>query len=440
MNVVFDQALNQKECFSFLPKAKANLKEYIQKWQTHRPQNHRLERTPAKAQPLITIGASHILAIASAAATSSILIICQLDKASVIQTLQQAPVAWAAKTIVDLTNGTPAHARETADWGAAHEAQYIHSGIMAVPSMIGQPHAMILYSGPAEVFEGVKDTLSALGTNAYVGDDVGLASLHDLALLSVMYGLFSGFTNTVALVQSADVPTAGFVATQLIPWLTAMTQHLNMLAMQVDEKDYRDGGSSLGMRAKAAPNMLEANTQNVSTKGNLQLAQYMYHYPKIKFIRIFVKRSAGMKSLEIQVTPSKNQSYCNQTKSTNSETSVDAGVSSNHPYLGAEVQPTIPDNNWQLKDEVFQRVQLAGSGDEFVMPLSEYIRCYTDILDVRVSLPPQASMKWNKQRFWMGARTTCRRGPMRGQTLHAQDITALFNVGHTTDIRQNGWI
>ncbi|KAL2372924.1 oxidoreductase [Blastomyces gilchristii SLH14081] len=224
-------------------------------------------RTPAKAQPLIAIGASHAPTIDSAAAASSLLIICQLDKASVMQTLQQAPTAWAAKTIVDLTNGTPAHARETADWALAHGARYIHGGIMAVPFMIGQPDAMILYSGPAAVFEGVKDTLSVLGTNTYVGEDVGLASLHDLALLSGMYGLFSGFTHAVALVQSANIPAAGFVATQLIPWLTAMTQHLNLLATQVDEKDYGDGGSSLDMQAKAAPNILEASqAQGVSVE------------------------------------------------------------------------------------------------------------------------------------------------------------------------------
>ncbi|KLJ07305.1 hypothetical protein EMPG_17209 [Blastomyces silverae] len=213
-------------------------------------------RTAAKAQPLIAIGASHAPTIASAAAASSILIICQLDKTSVMQTLQQAPTAWATKTIVDLTNGTPAHARETADWALAHGAQYIHGGIMAVPSMIGQPHAMILYSGPAEVG---------------------------------MYGLFSGFTHAVALVQSANVPAAGFVATQLIPWLTAMTQHLNLLATQVDEKDYGDGGSSLDMQAKAAPNILEASAaQGVS----VELIQ-----PIFKLIERRVEEGGGSEGL-----------------------------------------------------------------------------------------------------------------------------------------------
>ncbi|OJD16557.1 hypothetical protein AJ78_03294 [Emergomyces pasteurianus Ep9510] len=224
-------------------------------------------RTAAKAKSLIASGASHAPTISSAASASSLLIICQSNKDSVLQTLQQEPAAWAGKTIVDLTNGTPAHARETAEWALAHGAQYIHGGIMAVPSMIGQPHAVILYSGPGKVFEEVKETLDAVGSSTYVGEDVGLASLHDLALLSGMYGLFSGFTHAVAMVRSARVPAAGFVATQLIPWLTAMTQHLNMLAKQVDDEDFGDGGSSLEMQAHAVPNVLEASeAQGVSVE------------------------------------------------------------------------------------------------------------------------------------------------------------------------------
>ncbi|KAK2798848.1 hypothetical protein FQN50_008709 [Emmonsiellopsis sp. PD_5] len=211
-------------------------------------------RTPSKAAALIDQGAIHAPAITAAAAASPLVMICLLDNDSVSATLQQDPAAWQGKTIVNLTNGTPSQARQTAEWAVAHGAEYIHGGIMAIPPMIGQPHAVLLYSGPSAVFKGLEPTLSLLGTSGYVGEDVGLASLHDLALLSGMYGMFSGFVQAAALVRSAKIPVEEFVTAELVPWLTAMMGSLPVMAKQVDGGSYETPESSLGMQAQAVPN------------------------------------------------------------------------------------------------------------------------------------------------------------------------------------------
>ncbi|KAK2796719.1 hypothetical protein FQN51_009057 [Onygenales sp. PD_10] len=211
-------------------------------------------RTPSKAAALIAQGAIHAPTVTAAAAASPLVIICLLDNDSVSATLQQDPTAWQDKTIVNLTNGTPLQARQTAEWVVANGAKYIHGGIMAIPPMIGKPQAVLLYSGASAVFKSVEPTLSLLGTSKYVGDDVGLASLHDLALLSGMYGLFSGFVQAAALGRSAKIPVEEFVTAELVPWLTAMMGSLPVMAKQVDGGSYETPASSLGMQAQAVPN------------------------------------------------------------------------------------------------------------------------------------------------------------------------------------------
>jgi hypothetical protein len=46
---------------------------------------------------------------------------------------------------------------------------------MAVPPMIGQPEALILYSGAQKAFSEHEKALGALGTASYLGSDAGLA-------------------------------------------------------------------------------------------------------------------------------------------------------------------------------------------------------------------------------------------------------------------------
>jgi hypothetical protein len=60
---------------------------------------------------------------------------------------------------------------------------------MAVPPMIAKPGAFLLYSGSRSAFDTHRPVLDSLGESRYLGADPGLAALHDLALLSGMYGM-----------------------------------------------------------------------------------------------------------------------------------------------------------------------------------------------------------------------------------------------------------
>ncbi|KAL4906194.1 hypothetical protein BDW74DRAFT_177215 [Aspergillus multicolor] len=224
-------------------------------------------RTASKAYSSGLIGkdAKLALTVTEGLEAADLIILCLLDSASFKDTLGQGIRALAGKTIVNLTNGTPSQARELSEWVTSQGAEYIHGGIMAVPDMIasGSPHSALLYSGDATVFERIETHLAHLGITKFLGPDPGSASLHDLALLSGMYGIFSGFLHATALARSAQsqtgMSTESFVSQLLTPWLSAMTQYLSALAKQIDSGDYTTKGSNIGMQVTAVENIVTAS-------------------------------------------------------------------------------------------------------------------------------------------------------------------------------------
>lgn len=223
-------------------------------------------RTPEKAQSsgLIQKGAHQALTVAEGLEAADMVILCLLDNASVKETLGKAVTSLSGKTIVNLTNGTPTQARNLSEWTAAHGAEYIHGGIMAVPDMIssGSPHSVLLYSGKStEVFTRIEPDLAHLGAAKFLGTDPGSASLHDLALLSGMYGLFSGFFHSTALVRSQSGTTAEGFLELLTPWLGAMTHYLGGLAKQIDSGDYTTQGSNIAMQVAGVENIIAASEE-----------------------------------------------------------------------------------------------------------------------------------------------------------------------------------
>ncbi|KAL5334698.1 hypothetical protein BJX70DRAFT_411121 [Aspergillus crustosus] len=235
-------------------------------------------RTPRKANPLIAKGATLASTASDGLNASPLIILCLLDNTTVKETLRQAPSSLLkGKTIVNLTNGTPAQARDLSTWITSFGAMYIHGGIMAVPSIIGTPHSMLLYSSSTpDAFARVEPHLAHLGTSKFLGTDPGSASLHDLALLSGMYGLFSGFFQATALVKSLPGTSATRFMELLTPWLTAMTGYLGVLADQIDREDYATQGSTLGMQVAAMQNIVDTfEAQGISAEMFLPIWRVM---------------------------------------------------------------------------------------------------------------------------------------------------------------------
>ncbi|MEV6400628.1 NAD(P)-binding domain-containing protein [Streptomyces sp. NPDC051907] len=223
-------------------------------------------RSPAKTGPLVAQGALPAETPADAVAASPLIVVCLLANENVEDVFATLSADVAGKTLVNVTNGTPAQARQLAAWAAEHGAQYVDGGIMAVPQMIAGPHAYVLYSGDEQAFAAHQPTLAALGGAKWVGADPGLAALNDLALLTGMYGMVMGVMQAYALVRTEDIAATEF-AELLVPWVGAMLTGAPEWAKAIDSGQHLTDVSSLAVNQAAFPNFLAAfRDQGVSTE------------------------------------------------------------------------------------------------------------------------------------------------------------------------------
>ncbi|MFF9645112.1 NAD(P)-dependent oxidoreductase [Kitasatospora aureofaciens] len=224
-------------------------------------------RSAARAEALAAEGAVVAATAAEAVAAGRLVVVCLLDDASVEEALAGADLA--GRDLVDLVTSTPGQARARAAWAGARGARYLDGGIMAVPPMIGAPEAgaYVFYSGSAELFEEHRETLAAPAAVRYVGADAGHAALHDVALLSAMYGMFAGVAHAFALVRGEAVKP-GDLAPLLASWLTAMAGSVERTAAQLESGDYTTGVvSNLAMQVAGKETLLRtAEEQRVSVE------------------------------------------------------------------------------------------------------------------------------------------------------------------------------
>ncbi|MGH3767822.1 MAG: NAD(P)-dependent oxidoreductase [Pseudonocardiaceae bacterium] len=222
-------------------------------------------RSAHKAAPLVAEGAVRAEAAAEAITASRLVIVCLLDYHSVYDVLGANDGSLSGRVLVNLTNGTPAQARELAAWVAQRGADYLDGGIMAVPPMIATPDAFLLYSGSRSAFDTYRHVLDSFGESRYLSADPGMATLHDLALLSGMYGMLMGVLHAFALVGTEGVEATTFVP-MLSRWLNAMSGFVPTAARQIDKRDYTIGvASTLAMQAAGYVNLVQvAEEQGIS--------------------------------------------------------------------------------------------------------------------------------------------------------------------------------
>ncbi|MEU9148578.1 NAD(P)-binding domain-containing protein [Streptomyces sp. NPDC048349] len=231
---------------------------------------HRLtvwNRTAAKAGSLADQGAAVAATPAEAVAASGLVVVCLLDDPSVGSALDGIDLT--GKDLVNLTTGTPAEGRARAAWAQERGARFVDGGIMATPTMIGAPQAggYVFYSGSRALFDTHRAVLEVPAGARFVGEDPGHAALHDVALLSAMYGMFAGISHAYALIDGEDVSPKD-LAPLLSEWLGAMGFFVGNAAERLASGDFTTGVvSNLAMQVASSGTLLRtAAEQGVSAE------------------------------------------------------------------------------------------------------------------------------------------------------------------------------
>lgn len=195
-------------------------------------------RTAARAEDLTARGAKPAASVGEAVAASPVVVVCVSDHEAVHALLDPLDGVLEGRTLVNLTSSTSAQARLTAAWARRGGADYLDGAIMAVPDAIGTAEAVIVHSGSREAFDRHEPALSSLTANtSYLGEDPGLAALHETAVLSLMWSVLNGFLQGAALLGAAGVDASAF-APLAARGVATVADWLPGYAEQIDDGAY----------------------------------------------------------------------------------------------------------------------------------------------------------------------------------------------------------
>ncbi|NGN66584.1 NAD(P)-dependent oxidoreductase [Streptomyces sp. A7024] len=213
-------------------------------------------RTAAKADALVAEGARLAPTAGEALAAGPLTVICVTDYQAMYDALGTSEPLLSGRTLINLTSGDSAQAREAARWAEGRGARYLDGAIMAVPPVIGTAEAVILASGPRADFDAHRPALEALGTASYLGTDPGLASLYDVAGLAMMWSVLNAWLQGTALLRTAGVDAATYApfARQLA---AGVADWLPGYAEQIDNGAFPAEVSALETDVRAMAHLIE---------------------------------------------------------------------------------------------------------------------------------------------------------------------------------------
>lgn len=232
-------------------------------------------RTPGRDRELTERGATSAPSAAEAVAASPLTVVCVVNYDAADTVLRNAPVTDALKgrTVVNFSSDTPDRARSTASWADAHGIRYLDGAIMTPITTIGTPSAVFLHSGPEELYGEHRAVLAALGgTHTHLGEDVGRAAAHDIALLDIFWTATAGYVHALALARAE-----GITARELVPFAQGIGAILPPLfaewAADVDDGTFSGEGNPLTSSVSSMAHIVHAAEAHGIDTGVLRAAE-----------------------------------------------------------------------------------------------------------------------------------------------------------------------
>lgn len=214
-------------------------------------------RTPGRADGLAAAGAGVAETAGEAVAAAEMVLICVSDYDAVTGVLAPIEDRLAGRVVVNLTSGSSAEARSMAAWVADRGASYLDGAILAAPAEVGAADTVILFSGPPEAYDAHRQSFGAVaGRATYLGADPGLSSLHDVAVLAIMWSVLNGFLHGAAVLKRAGVRAEAFLPLAR-DGISTTAGWLDAYASQVDAGDHPGEDSTMATHVAAMQHLLE---------------------------------------------------------------------------------------------------------------------------------------------------------------------------------------
>jgi 3-hydroxyisobutyrate dehydrogenase-like beta-hydroxyacid dehydrogenase len=161
-------------------------------------------RTASKAEPLVVKGASVAASAAEALSAAEVTIVCVSDHAATMEILGTIAVQDSVdkRLLVQLSTMSADDSRELARWARARGLAYLEGSIFGLPTDITSGTAMIVYSGPRQVFDASEALLRSLGDANFLSDEVGAAVSFDKVFYAWVYGSWMAFIQGAAMAHA----------------------------------------------------------------------------------------------------------------------------------------------------------------------------------------------------------------------------------------------
>jgi 3-hydroxyisobutyrate dehydrogenase-like beta-hydroxyacid dehydrogenase len=228
-------------------------------------------RTAARADDLVERGATRSPTVTEA--LGPLVIVCLQDDDAVHEVLDPVAHALRGRTVINLTSVSPEQARTTATWATGQGIDYLSGAIMTPTPIIGQPSALVLYSGPEDLYLADQNTLASIGgTATYLGDDPGRAAAYDVALLDIFWTSVTGLLHGLALARAEGIAGSEFApyAQQIFGLLPEMTARF---ARQADEGNHPGDRSTIASAGAGLDHIIETSRERHLDTGALAAAK-----------------------------------------------------------------------------------------------------------------------------------------------------------------------
>lgn len=168
-------------------------------------------RSPEKAGPLVSAGATAAETAAEAVAASPATITCIASHDKTIALLETMASSLRGKTIIELSTGGATEAEALAKLLSDNGAGWLIGIINAYPPAIGKPESVLTIVGDPAHWETWKPAIMALGgSSAHAGTEAGMLAALFAALFTTRQGFMFGMIYGGLVCKKAGIPLETF--------------------------------------------------------------------------------------------------------------------------------------------------------------------------------------------------------------------------------------
>ncbi|WP_337824661.1 NAD(P)-dependent oxidoreductase [Amycolatopsis sp. A1MSW2902] len=155
-------------------------------------------RTPARAEALASGGVRPAASVEEAAREARLAVVCMSDIDAARQALRSVR-GLAGSTVVNLSDGTSDDVADLERWLGEQGADLLDGATFCYPEQIGEPTAMLVFSGPSRTWEKHELILKLLGGRTrHISDDIRGAKALYLGSGAFFVTALTGFVESTA--------------------------------------------------------------------------------------------------------------------------------------------------------------------------------------------------------------------------------------------------